>query len=161
MSTSRIGKESTTTYGFLIRRERGLINKIILLGRLGKDVETRTTQSGTLVASFSIAVDRRFKKDGETECDWFNCTCFGKQAEFAEKYLKKGTKILLSGSAQNESYTNKEGQKVNTTKIMVEEIEFAESKNSGESKPADKTADKPMEDFMAITEEEMGSLPFN
>lgn len=127
-----------------------------MLGRLGKDVETRTTQSGTLVASFSIAVDRRFKKDGETECDWFNCTCFGKQAEFAEKYLKKGTKILLSGSVQNESYTNKEGQKVYGIKIIVDEIEFAESKNA-ESKPDD----KPNDDFMAINEAELDTLPFN
>lgn len=161
MSTSRIGSVNTTTYGFLIRRERGLINKIILLGRLGKDVETRTTQSGTLVASFSIAVDRRFKKDGETECDWFNCTCFGKQAEFAEKYLRKGTKILLSGSAQNESYTNKEGHKVNATKIMVEEIEFAESKNA-ESKPADKPAEDNGEGgWMNIPDGIDEELPFN
>lgn len=156
MSTSRIGNANTTTYTFLIRGERGLINKIILLGRLGRDVETRITQSGTLVASFSIAVDRRFKKDGEAECDWFNCTCFGKQAEFADKYLKQGTKILLTGTVHNDNYTNKEGQKVYSVQIIAEEIEFAESKNA-ESKPAD----KPNDDFMAINEAELDTLPFN
>lgn len=158
MSTSRIGNTNTTTYTFLIRGERGLINKIILLGRLGKDVETRTTQSGTLVASFSIAVDRRFKKDGETECDWFNCTCFGKQAEFAEKYLKKGTKVLISGSVNNDNYTNKEGQKVYSVQIIVEEIEFAESKNSGESKPKEGNNDN---QWMNIPDGIVEELPFN
>lgn len=109
------------------------MNKVILMGRLTRDPEVRYSQgaSSTAVAKFSIAVDRRFKRDGEPEADFFNCTAFGKQGEFVEKYLKKGTKILVGGRVQNDNYTNKEGQKVYSVQIIIEEIEFAESKNSG------------------------------
>ena len=106
------------------------MNKIILMGRLTRDPEVRYSQgeSSLAIARFSIAVDRRFKRQGEPEADFFNCTSFGKQAEFVEKYLKQGTKILLSGRVQNDNYTNKEGQKVYSVQIIAEEIEFAESK---------------------------------
>ena len=106
------------------------MNKIILMGRLTRDPEVRYSQgeSSLAIARFSLAVDRRFKRQGEAEADFFNCTAFGKQAEFVEKYLKQGTKILLTGRVQNDNYTNKEGQKVYSVQIIAEEIEFAESK---------------------------------
>lgn len=108
------------------------MNKVILMGRLTRDPEVRYSQgaSQTVVGRFSVAVDRRFKREGEPDADFFNCTCFGKQAEFVEKYLHKGTKIVLSGRVQNDNYTNKDGQMVYSVRIMVDEIEFAESKNA-------------------------------
>ena len=108
------------------------MNKVIMMGRLTRDPEVRYGQgSNTAVCKYSIAVDRRFKREGQPEADFFNCTVFGKGAEFAEKYFKKGTKIVISGSIQNDNYTNKDGQKVYSTQIIVDEQEFAESKNAG------------------------------
>ena len=108
------------------------MNKVILMGRLTRDPEVRYSQgaNATAVARFSIAVDRRFKREGEPDADFFNCTCFGKQAEFVERYLRKGTKILTAGRIQNDNYTNKDGQMVYSVRVMVDEIEFAESKNA-------------------------------
>ena len=108
------------------------MNKVILMGRLTRDPEVRYSQgaSQTAVARFSVAVDRRFKREGESDADFFNCTCFGKQAEFVERYLHKGVKVVLSGRVQNDNYTNKDGQMVYSVRIMVDEIEFAESKNA-------------------------------
>lgn len=108
------------------------MNKVILMGRFTRDPEVRYSQgdSHTAVARFSIAVDRRFKREGEPDADFFNCTCFGKQAEFVERYLHKGIKVVLSGRIQNDNYTNKDGQTVYSVRIMVDEIEFAESKNA-------------------------------
>lgn len=108
------------------------MNKVILMGRLTRDPEVRYSQgaSQTAVARFSVAVDRRFKREGEPDADFFNCTAFGKQAEFVERYLHKGIKIVLCGRVQNDNYTNKEGQMVYSVRVMVDEIEFAESKNA-------------------------------
>ena len=109
------------------------MNKVILMGRLTRDPEVRYSQgaSQTAVARFSIAVDRRFgKREGEPDADFFNCTAFGKTAEFVERYLHKGTKIALSGRIQNDNYTNKEGQMVYSVRIIVDDVEFAESKNA-------------------------------
>ena len=108
------------------------MNKVILMGRLTRDPEVRYSQGAnqTAVARFSIAVDRRFKREGEPDADFFSCTCFGKQAEFVERYLHKGVKVLLAGRIQNDNYTNKDGQMVYGIRIMVDEIEFAESKNA-------------------------------
>ena len=108
------------------------MNKVILMGRLTRDPEVRYSQgaSQTAVARYSVAVDRRFKREGEPDADFFNCTSFGKQAEFVERYLHKGTKVVLSGRVQNDNYTNKDGQMVYSVRIMVEDIEFAESKNA-------------------------------
>ena len=105
------------------------MNKVILMGRLTRDPEVRYSQgaSQTTVGRFSVAVDRRFKREGEPDADFFNCTCFGKQAEFVERYLHKGTKVVLCGRIQNDNYTNKDGQQVYSVRIMVDEIEFAES----------------------------------
>lgn len=108
------------------------MNKVILMGRLTRDPEVRYSQgaSQTAVARFSIAVDRRFKRDGEPDADFFNCTAFGKQAEFIERYLHKGVKVVVCGRIQNDNYTNKDGQMVYSVRVMVDEIEFAESKNA-------------------------------
>lgn len=107
------------------------MNKVILMGRLTRDPEVRNSQSGTAVARYTLAVDRMFKKEGEPNTDFINCITFGKNAEFAEKYLKKGMRIVVSGRIQTGSYTNRDGVKVYTTDIIVEEHEFAERKQSG------------------------------
>ncbi|MDE6517059.1 MAG: single-stranded DNA-binding protein [Acetatifactor sp.] len=108
------------------------MNKVILMGRLTRDPEVRYSQgaSQTAVARFTIAVDRRFKREGEPDADFLDCTAFGKQAEFIERYLRKGVKVVVCGRVQNNNYTNKDGQMVYSVRIMVEEIEFAESKNA-------------------------------
>lgn len=106
------------------------MNKVILIGRLTREPEVRYAGE-TAVARYSLAVDRKYKKEGEQTADFINCVTFGKNAEFAEKYLKKGTKIAVTGRIQTGSYTNKDNQKVYTTDVIVEEHEFAESKGSG------------------------------
>ena len=100
------------------------MNVAILMGRLTRDPEVRYSA----VARYSIAVDRRFKRDGQPEADFFDCVSFGKQAEFVEKYLRKGTKIVVQGQIQNNNYQNREGQTVYRTQIVVDNVEFAESK---------------------------------
>ena len=108
------------------------MNNVILMGRLVADPEIRYSQGAepTCIARYRLAVDRKYKKDGEQNADFINCVVFGKGAEFAEKYLHKGTKILAIGRIQTGSYTNNDGQKVYTTDVVVEEQEFAESKAS-------------------------------
>lgn len=142
------------------------MNKTILLGRLTKDPEVRYSQgeNSTAVARFNLAVDRRFKKDGEQSADFINCIAFGKTAEFVEKYLKQGTKIAITGRIQTGSYTNKEGQKVYTTEVVVEEVEFAESKhadgentNTSMPTPSKSTGNG----FMNIPDGIDEELPFN
>ena len=139
------------------------MNKVILMGRLTRDPEVRYTQgdNAMAIARYSLAVDRRFKRDSEPDADFINCVAFGKAGEFAEKYLKKGIKIAVVGRIQTGSYTNKDGQKVYTTDVVVEEQEFAESKNSGssdnnQSAPANKNTD-----FMNIPDGIDEELPFN
>ena len=140
------------------------MNKIILMGRLTRDPEVRYSQGekSTAIASFSIAVNRKFKRENEPEADFFNCTAFGKQGEFVEKYLKQGTKILLSGRVQNNNYTNKEGQKVYSTQIMVDEIEFAESKAAASEAPGTPTNTPSFnpEGFVNIPDGLAEELPF-
>ena len=108
------------------------MNKVILMGRLTKDPEIRYSQGEEpmAIARYTLAVDRRGSKNQDQTADFPSCIAFGKSAEFAEKYLHKGTKIAVTGHIQTGSYTNKEGQKVYTTDIIVEDQEFAESKNS-------------------------------
>lgn len=108
------------------------MNKFICIGRLCRDPEMKYSQNekNTAIASFNVAVERKYKREGDPTADFFNCTAFGKIAEFCEKYLKKGTKIALEGHLQNDSY-EKDGKKNTVTKIMVDSIEFAESKGSG------------------------------
>lgn len=137
------------------------MNKVILMGRLTRDPQVTATASGSTFARMNLAVDRRYKREGEPEADFLGCVLFGKQAEFAEKYLVKGTKVVLSGRIQTGSYTNKEGQKVYTTDIVVEEIEFAESKkaSSQEAAPAPASTGE----FMNIPDglDDEDALPFN
>ena len=145
------------------------MNKVILIGRLTRDPEVRYSQgeNSLAIARFSLAVDRRFKRPGEPDADFINCVSFGKTAEFAEKYLKQGTKIAVTGRIQTGSYTNKDGQKVYTTDVVVEETEFAESKgsNSGDngfqqtSRPAPSQAVG--DGFMNIPDGLDEELPFN
>ena len=116
------------------------MNKVILMGRLTRDPEVR--QSGdTVVARFSLAVDRRFKKDGDQTADFINCVAFGKTGEFIAKYAHKGTKFVIEGRIQTGSYTNKDGQKVYTTDVIVEQVEFAESKTSANENATSDTTD--------------------
>lgn len=106
------------------------MNKVILIGRLTKDPDIRYTQAQETmaIARYTLAVDRRYKKDGEQSADFINCVAFGKLGEFAEKYLHKGMKIAVEGRVQTGNYTNKEGQKIYTTDVIVESSEFCESK---------------------------------
>lgn len=108
------------------------MNKVILIGRLAADPEVRYSQgeNATAIARYRLAVDRRFKREGEQTADFISCVAFGRSGEFVEKYLCKGTKIAVAGRIQTGSYTNKEGQKVYTTDVVVEEHEFCESKGS-------------------------------
>lgn len=141
------------------------MNKIILCGRLTKDPEVRYSQGATLtaVARLSLAVNRKWKREGEPDADFFNCTAFKGQAEFIEKYLKKGSKVLISGRVQNDNYTNKDGQKVYAVNIMIEEIEFAESKNAGQQDTNQRQQDRPAytnDGFMTIPDGAEEELPF-
>ena len=108
------------------------MNKVILMGRLTRDPEVRYSQgaTATAIARFSIAVDRRFKRDGEPDADFINCVAFGRTGEFIERYGHKGTKFVVEGRIQTGSYTNKDGQRVYTTDVVAENVEFAESKNA-------------------------------
>lgn len=146
------------------------MNKVILMGRLTRDPEVRYSND-LAVASFSIAVDRRFKREGQPEADFFNCTAFRKTAEFVEKYLHKGTKVVLDGEINNDNYTNKEGQKVYGTRIIVNQIEFAESKAasqggaahipSGDLGPAAEPVSGSGDGFMSIPDGVDEELPFS
>lgn len=111
------------------------MNRVILMGRLTRDPEVRYTtgENPVAVARYTLAVDRRFKRDGEQSADFISCVAFGRQGEFADKYLRQGTKIAVIGRIQTGSYTNKDDQKVYTTDVVVEEHEFAESKGASNS----------------------------
>ena len=146
------------------------MNKVILMGRLTRDPDVRYSQgeNSMAIARYTLAVDRRFNRGGdENNTDFINIVAFGKAGEFAEKYLHKGTKVLVTGRIQTGSYTNKDGQKVYTTDVVAEDQEFAESKNasSGEGgsgnyarSSAPVAADG---DFMSIPEGIVEELPFS
>lgn len=141
------------------------MNKAILMGRLTKDPEVRysTGENATAIARYTLAVDRRFKRDGEPTADFISCVAFGRSGEFAEKYLHKGIKIAVVGRIQTNNYTNKDGIKVYTTEVVVEEQEFAESKAASEShetKPAT-NQNRGSEDFMNVPDDADDELPFN
>lgn len=134
------------------------MNKVCLMGRLTKDPDIRG-EGSSLCARYSLAVDRRFKdNDGNYQTDFINIVVFGKGAEFAEKYLKKGTKVVVTGRIQTGSYTNKDGQKVYTTDVIAEDQEFAESKSSG-TQQENETVSKD-DDFMDLTPEQKDDFPF-
>ena len=152
------------------------MNKVILMGRLTRDPDVRYSagENSTAVARYTLAVDRRFHRDGDATADFIGCVAFGRQAEFAEKYLRQGPKIAITGRIQTGSYTNREGQKVYTTDVVVEEQEFAESKNAGGNNggysapqhnnpaPSANTSDLGSADgFMNIPDGIDEELPFN
>ena len=151
------------------------MNKVILMGRLTRDPEVRYSQGGEnplAIARFTLAVDRRFKRDGEATADFINCVAFGRQAEHAERFYRQGLKVVITGRIQTGSYTNKDGVKVYTTDIVVEEQEFAESKavsdaNAGgyRSAPTPAPAPAPVSDagdgYMNIPDGIDEELPFS
>lgn len=148
------------------------MNNVNLIGRLTNDPDVRYTQGERplAVVRYNLAVDRAYKKDGEQTADFINCIAFGKTAEFTEKYLRKGTKIAVTGHIQTGSYTNRDGNKVYTTDVVVERHEFcesrAESSNAkGYDAPAPQAQPSPApvssaNDFMTIPDD-MSELPFN
>ena len=148
------------------------MNKVILMGRLTRDPEVRYSQgeNATAIARYTLAVDRRFNRNNDDQtADFISCVAFGRAGEFAEKYLHKGTKIAVTGRIQTGSYTNKDGVKVYTTDVVVEDQEFAESKNAsqqagGDYAPAGRTQSAPMaagDGFMNIPDGIDEELPFN
>ena len=139
------------------------MNKVILAGRLTRDPETRYTQGQkpTAIARYTLAVDRRFKRDGEAEADFINCVAFGKSGEFAEKYLRKGIKIAVVGRIQTGSYKNKDNQTVYTTDIIVEEQEFVESKKASDQEPQSPYGQADSDGFMNIPDGIDEELPFS
>ena len=147
------------------------MNRVILMGRVTGDPEIRYSQgeSATAVARYTLAVDRRFNRNGdENNADFIGCVAFGKQAEFAERYLHKGIKMLVTGRIQTGSYTNKDGVRVYTTDVVVEDQEFAESKNAnpgqGGSYSAPNSRPEPVsvgDGFMNIPDGIDEELPFN
>ena len=135
------------------------MNKTILLGRVVREPEVRYSGE-TCIARYTLAVDRRFKQEGQPTADFISCVAFGRQGEFAEKYLNQGTKIAIVGRIQTGSYTDKNGNKVYTTDVVAEEQEFAESKASGTSQP--KPQPTPMQDgFESIPDGIDEQLPWN
>ena len=147
------------------------MNKVILMGRLTRDPEVRYSQGeqATAIARYTLAVDRRFKRDGDQTADFIGCVAFGKLGEFAEKYLRKGTKVVVTGRIQTGSYTNKDGVKVYTTEVIVEEQEFAESRAESEanrgmyqqSAPSPAPSAPAGDGFMNIPDGIDEELPFN
>lgn len=147
------------------------MNKVILMGRLTRDPDIRYTQAAEpmAIARYTLAVDRRVKREGNSEqtADFISCVAFGKTAEFAERYLHQGTKIVVEGRIQTGSYTNKDGQKVYTTDVVVENCEFAESKNAGSSSEETSRGSSPTgayegaDGFMNIPDGVEEGLPFN
>lgn len=148
------------------------MNKVILMGRLTRDPEVRYSsgENALAIARYTLAVDRRFHKDNEASADFIVCVAFGKGGEFAEKYLRQGTKIVVTGRIQTGSYTNREGQKVYTTEIVVEDQEFAESKAASQNNSQTSTGSRqqsppPMptdkDGFMQIPDGIDEELPFN
>lgn len=143
------------------------MNKVILMGRLTRDPEVRYVggEQPLAVARFNLAVDRRYKrKEEEQTADFISCVAFGKTAEFFENYCHQGTKVVIEGRIQTGSYTNRDGMKVYTTDVVVESVEFAESKKSGEqsARPSPEDAREVDEQgFMNVPDDAYGGLPFN
>ena len=139
------------------------MNKIILMGNLTRDPEISFSQgeNSLAIARFSIAVNRRFARQGDTDTDFFNCTAFGRQAEFVEKYFKQGSRMLLTGRVQNDNYTNKNGEKVYSVQIIAEDIEFGSSKQSTNSGNVQNGANTASDEFIPVPDVIDDGLPFN
>jgi single-strand DNA-binding protein len=138
------------------------MNCVNLAGRLTRDPEIRYSQgqNSTAIAKYTLAVDRRFKRDGDQTADFINCVAFGKSAEFAEKYLRRGMKIIIRGRIQTGSYTNKDGQKVYTTDVVIEENEFAESKSASQHNQSNDAPTSSGDGFLNVPEGLDGDFPF-
>ena len=140
------------------------MNKVVLMGRLARDPMVRYSggDNPLCIARYTLVVDRRFKREGEQNADFISCVAFGKSGEFAERYLHQGTKIAVCGRIQTGSYTDKNGQKVYTTDIVVDEQEFAESKASAGESSISHTPSEEMDStgFMEIPDSMEGELPF-
>ena len=138
------------------------MNNVVLIGRLTRDADVRYSQgeNSTAVARFTLAVDRRYKKDGEQTADFISCVAFGKNGEFFEKYGHQGVKFAIAGHIQTGSYTNKDGNKVYTTDVVVDAQEFCESKssNGGQASRQEPTTDA--DGFMSIPDGLEETLPF-
>lgn len=139
------------------------MNLVVLKGRLTRDPEVRYSQGSTSMATakYSLAVDRKFKREGEPTADFINCVAFGKQGEFAEKYLRQGMAVLIKGRILTGSYTNKDGKKVYTTDVVVEEHEFCESKGTSQSNNAAQEAQAGKSPFGPADNEGFLSVPDN
>ena len=139
------------------------MNKVVLMGRLTRDPEVRYSagENALAIARYTLAVDRRFRRDGEASADFIPCVSFGRTAEFAEKYFRQGLRISVSGRIQTGSYTNKDGMKVYTTEVVVEEQEFAQSRaeQGRENQGAMGTAD--VDGFQNIPDGIEEELPFH
>ena len=139
------------------------MNKVILMGRLTRDPDVRYSsgENFTAVARYTLAVDRKFRREGDSAtADFIGCVAFGRQAEFAEKYLRQGTKIAIIGRIQTGSYTNREGRKVYTTDVVVEEQEFAEGKNVERPREQGATPQANTDGFMTIPDGVDEDIPF-
>ena len=134
------------------------MNSVQLIGRLARDPEVRYTDGGATIASFTLAVDRRIKQENGETADFISCKAFGKTAEFIEKYFGKGKKLALNGRIQTGSYTNKDGAKVYTTEVIVENVEFVESKGAEQSGNSNNTK---CDDFVNVPDGIDEELPFN
>ena len=135
------------------------MNKVIIIGRTTKDVDLKQTTTGTSVAEFSIAVKRPFKSaNGENESDFFNCVAYSKLAETISRYVKKGDQVGIDGRLQTRNYTNKEGKKVYVTEIIVENVEFLQSKRADEQTAPTFTQTDPFAKFEEISTDD--GLPF-
>lgn len=153
------------------------MNRVVLMGRLTRDPEIRYSngENALAIARFTLAVDRRFgRRDGEQTADFITCKAFGKSAEFAERFLRQGIKVAASGRIETGSYTNRDGQKVYTTEVVLDEIEFAESKSANDAArggmgggyqsapaPAPSTMGAAGDGFMNIPDGIDEELPFN
>lgn len=139
------------------------MNKAIIIGRMTRRADIRYTQgeNQTCIARFTLAVNRKFAKEGEKSADFISCIAFGKIAEFLERYGDKGIKFVVEGRIQTGSYTNKDGRTVYTTDVVVEQVEFAESKSSSNSAADQNRNIPPSEGFMEIPEGIEEELPFN
>ena len=151
-------------------QKRQRMNKVVLMGRLTRDPEVRYSQgeNALAIARYTLAVDRRFKRDGEQTADFINCVVFGKSAEFTERYFRQGMRVVVCGRIQTGSYTNRDGVKVYTTEVVVEEQEFAESKNASsantqsyQAAPAPAPSADAGDGFMNIPDGIDEELPFN
>ena len=137
------------------------MNIVIMVGRLTKDPEIRYSQQGKAVCNFSVAVDRRIKREGDNNTDFFNCVCFGKTAEFVSKYFSSGKRIAIEGNIQNDSFVGRDGTKKTAVKIVCDNVEFADGKGKDWEPPKDDKLKEQDEGFLNIPDGAIDEeLPF-